>query len=325
MQNMRCAGRPVAEKYSGDRHDGFTLIELLVVVAIIALLVSMLLPAMSSARESARRAVCGKNLSELGKVFQLYGIDGDGVMPPASSYTYLSSLNYPFFNARSQQEARLGLSEGSLRGMGYYIYPYMKDGGFAQCPSSYAIYREELFGWASPWLNGISMGLTAPVRDGSYHICYQIFSDSPDSRFVARQEAFTNATGMTRPTRIDMIGTSPSDIVLAMDNTAIWGGFWREHGDVWRDIPSLPDDLYVNHRTGARHYKAGSTSRIDDNWHNAVAGANVVYLDGHVSWTTPVGQAYPGEDEVPFGTLGRRLDALHSGPYYIYYYLPQAR
>ena len=57
------------------RKKGFTLIELLVVVAIIALLIAILLPAISRARELAKRAVCAANLRGIGQSMNIYAND----------------------------------------------------------------------------------------------------------------------------------------------------------------------------------------------------------------------------------------------------------
>ena len=73
----------------------FTLIELLVVVAIIALLVAILLPALGRARGSARLAVCGSNLRQIGLAIQAYAVENRGFIPrgpsPLSPYDFSSN------------------------------------------------------------------------------------------------------------------------------------------------------------------------------------------------------------------------------------------
>ncbi len=58
------------------RARGFTLIELLVVVAIIAILAAMLLPALSRAREQARRSNCINNFKQLYIALEMFARDG---------------------------------------------------------------------------------------------------------------------------------------------------------------------------------------------------------------------------------------------------------
>ena len=62
----------------------FTLVELLVVVAIIGILVSMLLPAINSARESARGSACSNNLRQVGLAITGYH-DQTGAFPVSYS------------------------------------------------------------------------------------------------------------------------------------------------------------------------------------------------------------------------------------------------
>ncbi|TWT36605.1 putative major pilin subunit [Posidoniimonas corsicana] len=57
--------RPLPER-------GFTLVELLVVIAIIGALAALLLPAVQSARESARRTGCANNMHQLAIAIQLH-------------------------------------------------------------------------------------------------------------------------------------------------------------------------------------------------------------------------------------------------------------
>jgi prepilin-type N-terminal cleavage/methylation domain-containing protein len=54
------------------RSNGFTLVELLVVMTVIGVLVSLTVPAVQSAKESARRLQCGNNMKQIGMACQIH-------------------------------------------------------------------------------------------------------------------------------------------------------------------------------------------------------------------------------------------------------------
>ncbi len=66
----------------------FTLIELLVIIAIIAILAALLLPALSAAKDKAKRTTCLNNLRQINLGIQMYCDDSHDVSPVPKTLGY---------------------------------------------------------------------------------------------------------------------------------------------------------------------------------------------------------------------------------------------
>ena len=182
------------------RAKGFTLIELLVVIAIIAILAAMLLPALSRAKEQARRGLCVNNLKQLGLLLNMYAQDWGGWFPTRDS-SVVTGDTYNRTDPKANASLALLTGQTDISTPELDTSPYTKDYRLFICPSSNS---DVPSGEDPSFIPGI---LTSPaqgvsVGSGQQYTCSYAYAyglnlqTHPDTAIMADRKYIDGYTGI---------------------------------------------------------------------------------------------------------------------------------
>ncbi len=208
----------------GRGKGAFTLIELLIVIAIVGVLIALLLPALASARDAARTAICLSNVRSLGLGWQAYASDHDGRAMPLA-YTDAEDIGQDdsvFWWGTS------GSVSGYVDHNAGFIAPYLNaslsDGSVYECPNQ---------PWGSYRPQGSARSITSTYGYNGYYLTPE---KTPGWSNIIGHRPWRRIADILEPSRLFVFadtllaGDPPSNNAL-LDPPMLYrgGGRWREN------------------------------------------------------------------------------------------------